>query len=43
MTPHVLDRPIWRALVGRQASLSVGDDRARRYLGRYQSARRGGR
>ena len=33
MTPHVLDRPIWGALVGRQASLSVGDDRARRYRG----------
>ena len=33
MTPHILDRPIWGALVGRQASLSVGDDRARRYLG----------
>ena len=33
MTPHVLDRPIWRALLGRQASLSVGNDRARRYPG----------
>ncbi|MGH8235495.1 MAG: hypothetical protein ACREXP_00555 [Steroidobacteraceae bacterium] len=33
MTPHVLDRPIWGALARRQASLSVGDERARRYLG----------
>lgn len=32
MTRHVLDRPIWGALFGRQASLGVGDDRARRYF-----------
>jgi len=32
MTRHVLDRPIWSALVGRQASLGVGDERARRYF-----------
>jgi ribosomal protein S18 acetylase RimI-like enzyme len=33
MTPHALDRPIWGALRGRQAPVSVGNDRARRYLG----------
>ena len=33
MTPHALDRPIWGALFGRQTSFSVGDERARRYLG----------
>lgn len=32
MTRHVLDRPIWSALAGRQALLGVGDDRARRYV-----------
>jgi predicted GNAT family acetyltransferase len=33
MTRHVLDRPIWSALAGRQVTFGIGDDRARRYLG----------
>lgn len=33
--PHPLDRPVWNALSSRQASLAVGDDRARRYLPPY--------
>ncbi|GAO40061.1 putative acetyltransferase [Sphingomonas changbaiensis NBRC 104936] len=31
MTDHPLDRPVWNALTTRQAALSVGDGRARRY------------
>lgn len=29
--PHPLDRPVWNALTTRQAALSVGDAKARRY------------
>ena len=28
---HVLDRPVWSALTGRQAELGIGNERARRY------------
>jgi len=28
---HVLDRPVWTALNGRQAELGIGNERARRY------------
>jgi ribosomal protein S18 acetylase RimI-like enzyme len=31
MTDHPLDRPVWNALTTRQASLAIGDARARRY------------
>jgi predicted GNAT family acetyltransferase len=30
--PHPLDRPVWNALATRQASLGIGDERARRFL-----------
>lgn len=31
MSAHVLDRPVWTALAGRQAAVSVGGARARRF------------
>jgi predicted GNAT family acetyltransferase len=31
MTPHPLDRPVWRALTSRQAHIALGDERARRF------------
>lgn len=40
----VLDRPVWHALTGRQASLAVGDDRAWRFdpaCGPFAAARDG--
>lgn len=30
--PHVLDNPVWHSLMGRQNAISLGSNRARRYL-----------
>jgi predicted GNAT family acetyltransferase len=35
MSSHPLDRPVWSALASRQAGLTLGDDRARRFAPDY--------
>ncbi len=40
---HPLDRPVWSALSGRQKSLSLGDDRARRLAPAYGAFAAGAR